>query len=164
MIGHQPVMTQLRFSDDALLKHAETYVNDGWDALDVPDFLSAGRLAREALSLSPYSIDAYTIIAHTESVPAVRISLLQEGVRKGRRFVKPSLSGHRDVGFWQISAARSWFRAAQFLAIELWERGAEQDRIEAVGLLRELLRLDRQDDIGARFLAYGWFPAQGNWT
>lgn len=107
------------------------------------------KLAREALAISPDCADAYVLLAEeTAASPKEALRLYEQGVSAGRRAVGEQ-AFEEDAGhFWGILETRPYMRAlfgkAEALAV-LNRHDA------AIGVARELLRLNPGDNQGVRY-------------
>jgi len=142
---------------------ADALVDEGWEALDTGLNELAADKGRKALELSPWSVDAFVVLAHAERAAPVRIALLREGVRAGETVLADQLKAWRQNDYWLDLDTRPYMRAVHFLATELWARGIGGDRDEAARLVAKLLKLNPNDNQGVRMLAYGWYPLLGKW-
>lgn len=106
-------------------------------------------LARRALAISRDCADAYVLLAD-EAIPdeAEALSLLEEGVRAGERVLGKRIFREEAGNFWLIQDTRPYMRARFTLALHLHRRG-ERDR--ATGIFTDLLRLNPNDNQGARY-------------
>jgi tetratricopeptide (TPR) repeat protein len=129
------------------LDRAQDIIYDAWEA---PNAKQRAALARKALALSPHCADAYVILAEIAPAgSAERLDLYRQGVAAGQAALGPE-TFDRDVGhFWGLLETRPYMRARCGLGVTLWDRG-EFD--EAVGHLRDLLRLNPGDNQGIRYL------------
>lgn len=142
---------------------AGDHLDAAWEALDDEETEIAATHARKALTLAPDEIDAYALLAEIAATPAEKQALLREAVRIGTKewsacFRKPS-----DTAFWLSLDTRPYMRAVHSLAIALWETGAPDKRLEAVGFAQHLLRLNPNDNQGMRFLLLAWLPIVDQW-
>jgi tetratricopeptide (TPR) repeat protein len=138
-------------------------VDEGWDALDSGLNEIAADKARKALELDPLAVDAFVVLAHSDDSRAVRIAVLREGVRNGEIVLAEHLKSWRQADFWLDLDTRPYMRAVHYLGLELWERDSGDDREEATKLIAHLLKINPNDNQGARMLAYGWYPMLGKW-
>lgn len=142
---------------------AGDHLDAAWEALDDENTKAATEHARKALNLAPDEIDAYVLLAEIAATAAEKQALLREAVRIGTRewsacFRKPS-----DTSFWLSLGTRPYMRAVHSLAIALWDTGAADKCLEAVGLAKHLLRLNPNDNQGMRFLLLAWLPIVDQW-
>lgn len=111
------------------------------------------QLAREALDLSPDCADAYVLLAeHARSQKEGR-RLYEQGVAAGQRALGPRAFDEYVGHFWGVLETRPYMRARLGLAEALWAGGL---RDEAVDHLREMLRLNPNDNQGIRYILAGF--------
>mgnify|MGYP003387911476 CR=1 FL=1 len=143
---------------------AGEHLDAAWEALDSEESEIAATHARKALTLAPDEIDAYSLLAEIAATAAEKQALLREAVRIGTHewsacFRKPS-----ETSFWLSLGTRPYMRAVHSLSIVLWDTGAADKRLEAVGFARHLLRLNPNDNQGIRFLLLAWLPIVHQWA
>jgi tetratricopeptide (TPR) repeat protein len=110
-------------------------------------------LARRALELWPDGADAYVLLAENAGSRKDALRLYQQGVEAGERALGPEVFA-RDAGhFWGLLETRPYLRARLGLAHALWTAGR---RPEAVEHLRDLLRLNPNDNQGVRYTLAGY--------
>ncbi|HOI56413.1 MAG TPA: hypothetical protein PLP01_14290, partial [Phycisphaerae bacterium] len=106
-------------------------------------------LAREAIRLCPDCADAYVILAEASSDAAKAMGLYAKAVEVGRRALGEA-PFKEDVGrFWGIQSTRPFMRALMGLAMA---QAHANDLAGAVGTYQELLRLNPNDNQGARHM------------
>lgn len=118
------------------------------DARDAEGRLQAKRV-RQALALSPDCADAWVILGDSASTPEVALERYERGVEAGARAIGAERFAALEGEFWGQLDTRPYMRARLALAQTLWGLGREED---ALGHYRELLRLNRGDDQGVRYL------------
>ena len=125
-----------------------------YDAWELSDKRARIALARKALEISDRCADAYVLLALETARDIVEERLLcGQGVAAGERAVGPE-AFERDVGrFWGILDTRPYMRARQALAHVLWRLG---ERDAAIAHLRDMLRLNPNDNQGVRHVLVGW--------
>ncbi len=108
------------------------------------------KLAKKALQIYPYNADAYLILAEDSAVSLPKQkALLLKGLEAGEKSLDPDLF-QNDIGhFWGILETRPYMRVKSALAQCLWELGEQED---ALNHLRELLKLNPNDNQGIRYL------------
>jgi tetratricopeptide (TPR) repeat protein len=116
-------------------------------------------LARRALELSPDCADAYVLLAEATGDPREARALYEQGVRAGERALGPAAFRDDAGHFWGILETRPYMRARHGLAEVLWHLG---EREEAIGHLRDLLRLNPGDNQGLRYTLATWLLAAGD--
>jgi tetratricopeptide (TPR) repeat protein len=106
------------------------------------------RLAHEALEISPDCADAYVLLAEHAPTRKQALRLWEEGVAAGERALGPESFKEATGHFWGVLETRPYMRAREGLASSLWTAGR---RDEAVEHLREMLRLNPNDNQGVRY-------------
>lgn len=137
---------------------AETFIDQAWEA---PTPAKRAAYARKALAIDPDAIDAYVALALSMETLAEQIALLREGVRIGAQRWTAEIKRPSKAHFWSDIDTRPYMRAVHNLALALWQRG---ERAEAAGLADLLVRLNPNDNQGARYLGLAWHPVLGDWT
>jgi tetratricopeptide (TPR) repeat protein len=114
------------------------------------------RLAEAALDLWPDCADAYFLLAGYAPTRKSALELYEKAVAAGERALGPR-AFREDAGhFWGILETRPYMRARLGLAETLWTCGR---RDEAVGHLRDMLRLNPNDNQGLRYTLAAWLLA-----
>jgi tetratricopeptide (TPR) repeat protein len=136
------------------LARAQDLVYEAWEA---PTRREAVRLAEEALRVCADCADAYNLLVEVKATsPAEARAYYEAGMRAGERALGPE-PFRDDVGhFWGLLSTRPYMRARQGLALTLWKMG---ERLDAIGHLRELLRLNPNDNQGNRHVLLDWLLA-----
>jgi tetratricopeptide (TPR) repeat protein len=107
------------------------------------------QLARQALEICADCADAYVILAEQSGTREDALDRYSQGVAAGARALGAE-AFVRDVGhFWGIASTRPYMRAVFGLAETLGRLGRDA---EAVDQYQELLRLNPDDNQGARYL------------
>ncbi len=127
------------------MEEAQDLADEAWDARGRRRRL----LARRALGLWPDCADAYVILAEMEPEAETRRGLYAQGVAAGERALGPRMFEEATGSFWRILETRPYMRARFGLAQTL----LDLEEVEgAIGHLRDLLRLNPNDNQGARDL------------
>jgi tetratricopeptide (TPR) repeat protein len=105
-------------------------------------------LALRAISISKDCADAYAILADAEQDSAEALRLLEEGVRAGERMLGKRMFRECAGDFWLIFETRPYMRVRFALALFLRDMG---DRDRAIDIFTDLLRLNPNDNQGARY-------------
>ena len=127
-------------------------------ALEAYDPRRREALAREALAAWPDAVEAYVILAEQAGSDRAALPLFEQAVAAGERALGAA-TFRDDVGhFWGILETRPYMRAREGLAVSLWSVGR---RDEAIGHLKELLRLNPNDNQGVRYTLAGWLANLG---
>jgi tetratricopeptide (TPR) repeat protein len=127
------------------MEEAQDLIDEAWEARGRRRRL----LARRALGLWPDCADAYVILAEMEAEGETRRGLYAQGVAAGERALGPEMFEEETGRFWQILETRPYMRARFGLAHTLLDLEEVED---AIGHLRDLLRLNPNDNQGARDL------------
>ena len=110
------------------------------------------QIARDALAIDPDCADAYVLLAEHTPGRKERLGLYEKAVAAGERALGEAFE--RTVGhFWGVVETRPYMRARLGFAGSLWEFAR---RDEAVGHLKEMLRLNPNDNQGARYTLAGY--------
>lgn len=139
------------------LDQAQDLIYEAWES---PSRIKRLALAKEALRISPYCAAAYNLMAKESDVLQEKTQLYVKALEVG----KISL-GERcfqeDVGFfWGLVETRPYMRALNGLAECHWKAGRLAETIE---LYREMLRLNPNDNQGARYPLISCLLEEGRW-
>jgi tetratricopeptide (TPR) repeat protein len=124
-----------------------------YEAFDTGDPEERVRLARQALALWPDCADAYVILAEQAPSRKAALELYEQGVAAGERALGEETFREQAGHFWLLLPTRPYMRARYGLAESLWMAGR---RDEAVAHLRDLLRLNPNDNQGLRYTLAAW--------
>lgn len=105
-------------------------------------------LARQALALWPDCADAYVILAESAAGPSRALPLYEAAVAAGARALGEECFRQCAGHFWGLVETRPYMRALLGLSETLVALGRVDD---AVAQLRELLRLNPNDNLGGRY-------------
>ncbi len=106
-------------------------------------------LARRALEISPDCADAWSMLAADEAKSLKRaLRYARKGVAAGKRALGEKFFEEEVGNFWSIVEARPYMRALMILAELLW---VAEKADEAMELYQEMLRLNPDDNQGARY-------------
>jgi tetratricopeptide (TPR) repeat protein len=131
----------------APLDQAQELIYRAWEE---PGKRERKKLARQALELSADCADAYVILAEDNTETLVEALIYYEaGVQAGRRAIGEKMFAEETGYFWGILETRPYMRARGGLANTLWELGRRQ---EAIDHYWEMLRLNKQDNQGIRYI------------
>jgi tetratricopeptide (TPR) repeat protein len=119
-----------------------------YDAMDAEGRLQVKR-ARQALAISADCADAWVILAEAASTPEMALERYQQAVAAGVRAIGPDRFESLAGEFWGNLDTRPYMRARLGLAQTLRALGHDED---AVSHLRELLRLNPNDNQGVRYV------------
>ncbi|MBL8793133.1 MAG: tetratricopeptide repeat protein [Planctomycetia bacterium] len=124
-----------------------------YQAFDAPSPQSRIELARKALRISADCADAHVVLGEHAGGPKAALEHFERGVAAGERALGP-VNFELAVGrFWSVLETRPYMRARERLAHALWDLGRRE---EAVEHLREMLRLNPNDNQGIRYTLAGW--------
>lgn len=129
------------------LKQAQDLIYEAWEASTAKRRIA---LAEKALALSPLCADAYVVLAqHAKRGSDKEFDLWRRGVEAGKKALGEVAFTECVGEFWGILETRPYMRARCGLVRALWARGA---RGEAIDHLRDMLRLNPNDNQGARYV------------
>ncbi|MBP7862601.1 hypothetical protein KA183_13035 [bacterium] len=121
-----------------------------WKAFEAPSKKKRIALAKEALKISDDCADAYVLLAEMTDSGSEMISYYRQGVEAGKRAISELLEKDpASFPFWQMLETRPYMRALAGLASALHASG---DVEESMALWKELLRLNPNDNQGARYI------------
>ncbi len=122
-------------------------------AYQEPDEARRVELADAALAAWPDCADAYVLLAEHASNRKAAAVLYEKGVAAGERAIGPEMFRQAEGHFWGVLETRPYMRARLGLAHVLWTTAR---RDEAVRHLQDLLRLNPNDNQGARYTLAGF--------
>lgn len=129
------------------LDRAQELIYDAWEASTAKRRIA---LAEKALAISPLCADAYVLLAeHAKRGSDKELDLWRRGVETGKKALGEAAFEEYAGEFWGFLETRPYMRARFGLARTLWARGV---RGEAIDHLRDLLRLNPNDNQGARYV------------
>src|SRR5258708_1559514 len=129
------------------LDRAQDVIYEAWDAATPKRRVE---LAAKALAISPLCADAYVLLGeHAEPGSPEQLECYRRGVAAGEAALGEAAFIEDAGHFWGLLETRPYMRARLGLAQLLWGRGA---RDEALAHFREMLRLNRGDNQGVRYL------------
>jgi tetratricopeptide (TPR) repeat protein len=129
------------------LDRAQELIYDAWEASTAKRRIA---LAEKALSVSPLCADAYVLLAeHAKRGSDEELDLWRRGVETGKKALGEAAFEEYAGEFWGFLETRPYMRARFGLARALWARGV---RGEAIDHLRDILRLNPNDNQGARYV------------
>ncbi|MGD9641565.1 MAG: SEC-C metal-binding domain-containing protein [Elusimicrobiales bacterium] len=118
------------------------------------------QLARQALEISQDCADAYNLLAEEAAVSdEEELELYRKGEAAGARALGGELT-ELSGELWGHLTARPYMRAKAGIAYSLWELGR---RAEAEEALYELLRLNKNDNQGARYSLLAFHAEKHQW-
>ena len=133
---------------DPKRERAEDTLDQGLDSLEQGDEEEAGRYFFKSIEIDPTYTDGYN---HLANIAWRKEDWKQaEGLyQKALEFAEPEVKGIPKGGFWGILESRPYMRALHGLALTAWK----QSRLkEAIGIFTQMLKLNPNDNQGARYL------------
>jgi tetratricopeptide (TPR) repeat protein len=128
------------------LDEAQSLIYEAWNS----EGARKVELARRALELSADCADAFLILAQEEAQSReAALELYRKAYEAGRRALDPAVFEEAEGDFWAVMETRPYMRARLALAESLWDLGRKE---EALGHLRELIRLNPSDNQGVRYI------------
>ncbi len=124
-----------------------------YQAFEESDEDRRAQLAREALSIYPDCADAYVLLAEQARSRKEALALYEKAVAAGERAIGPKMFQQAAGHFWGVLETRPYMSARLGLAHVLWVLGR---RDEAVAHLRDMLRLNPNDNQGVRYTLAGF--------
>jgi len=106
-------------------------------------------LARKALKLSPYCVDAYNFLAQESRDTREQLELYERAIQAGKLLLGETFFQENKGHFWGLIETRPYMRAIHGYAETLWEVGR---RAEAISNYWEMLRLNPNDNQGIRYV------------
>lgn len=105
-------------------------------------------LAQQALAICPDCAEAYVLLGESAESLEEAIALFREGMAAGERALGAQTFQRHAGMFWGLVETRPYMRARMSLAQRLW---STRNLEEAVEHYQELLRLNPNDNQGARY-------------
>jgi len=138
---------------------AQELIYDAWESNNKRTRMS---LAKEALSLFPDCADAYNLLAEdaAKSMEEAK-EYYRRGMEAGRRALGEKIFKEDGGYFWGMLETRPYMRSRAGLMQCLWE---EENHDEAIGHARELLRLNRNDNQGIRYILITYLACLGRYA
>ena len=133
------------------LWQAQELMYEAWEARPKRDRIT---LAKRALAISDLCADAYILLAEEAAKNIIEEKHWYElAVDAGRKALGEELFEDGEGDFWLILETRPYMRARAGLAECLWQLGERED---AVSHLKEMLRLNPNDNQGMRYILKSW--------
>jgi len=131
----------------AALDRAQEIIYDAWEASTAKRRVA---LAEKALATSPLCADAYVLLAeHAKQGSDRELDSWRRALEAGEKALGKDGFDEYAGHFWGFLETRPYMRARLGLAVALWRRGV---RDEAIDHLREMLRLNPNDNQGVRYI------------
>ena len=133
--------------DDLQLRQAQQFIRQAWETDDPHKRV---KLARKALSISKYCVDAYVLLGDDLAVDNhEKLTYYQQGVEAGEKFLGSTYFEENEGHFWGFVETRPYMRALAGVSNCLWVIG---EREEAIEILHRMLTLNPGDNQGIRYL------------
>ncbi len=130
-----------------------------WDEMNPAQRI---QLARQALERSPDCAEAYNLLAENLAVnQGQELKYYQKAVEAGRRAVGEAFIEEHRGRLWQEVPARPYLRGLAGVTRVLWGLGRRE---EAMRNFKELLALDEQDALYARYGLQFLYLELGQWA
>lgn len=140
------------------VQFAQNIMYEAWEAESSEERI---KLAKEALSISPDCADAYNLLAEeTAKTFEEAKELYQKGVDAGRRALGEKIFKESSGHFWGHTPTRPYMRSRAYLMECLWKLG-EHD--EAISHAKEILKLNRSDNQGIRYVLIAYLAELGRY-
>lgn len=137
---------------------AQDIMYEAWEADSQKERV---KLAKEALSISPDCADAYNLLAEEEAGSLEEAkTFYQKGVEAGRRALGEEIFREKDPHFWGYTPTRPYMRSCFGLMECLWMLGEHDEAIEDA---RGMLKLNKNDNQGIRYILIGYLADLQRW-
>ena len=132
----------------ALLSRAQDIMYDAWESGDRCESIA---MAKKALAVSDLCADAWVEVAYETSDIVEARELYERAAAAGKEAIRLELGPDAFTdyagNFWRILPTRPYMRAVAGLSDLMWDMG---EREESITLIREMLRLNPNDNQGMR--------------
>ncbi|HDS05661.1 MAG TPA: hypothetical protein ENN95_01340, partial [Deltaproteobacteria bacterium] len=119
------------------------------------------KLAKRALIIFPDCADAYNLLAEVAAKSLEEAKeYYRKGMEAGRRALGEKIFKEDSGYFWGLLETRPYMRSRAGLMQCLWEEGNHD---EAIGHARELLRLNKNDNQGIRYVLITYLACLGRY-
>jgi len=129
-------------------EQAEDTLGQGLDLLEQGDEGEAGRYFFKSIEIDPTYADGYN---HLANIAWRKEDWKQaEGLyQKALELAEPEVKSIPKGGFWGILESRPYMRALHGLGLTAWKQSRLED---AIGIFKQMLKLNPNDNQGARYL------------
>jgi tetratricopeptide (TPR) repeat protein len=143
---------------DSKRERAEDTLDQGLDLLEQGEEEEAGRYFFKSIEIDPTYADGYN---HLANIAWRKGDWKQaEGLyRKALEFAEPEVKDIPQGGFWGILESRPYMRALHGLGLTAWKQGRLE---EAIGIFKQMLKLNPNDNQGVRYLMGTIYHQMGN--
>lgn len=132
----------------ALLTRAQDIMYDAWESGDRDERIA---MAKEALAVSGLCADAWIEVAYETSDIVEAREFYERAAAAGKEAIRLELGPDAFTdyagNFWGVLLTRPYMRAVAGLSDLMWDMG---EREESIALMREMLRLNPNDNQGMR--------------
>jgi len=139
------------------VEFAQDIMYDAWEADSHEERL---KLAKEALSISLDCADAYNLLAEEAQTLEEARDCYQKAVEAGRRALGEKIFKEKNPHFWGYLPTRPYMRARAGLMNCIWILGEPDEAIEHA---RAMLRLNKNDNQGIRYILIAYLTDCGRW-
>lgn len=144
--------------DDLQLRRAQQFIRQAWEEDDPQERVA---LARKALSVSKYCVDAYVLLGDDFALSnQERLTFYQQGVEAGEKFLGSTYFKENEGHFWGYIETRPYMRALSGVSYCLWVLG---EREKAIETLRRMIRLNPGDNQGIRYFLLHTLLEEGSY-
>lgn len=145
-------------SSKSAVQFAQDIVYEAWETQSKKERI---RLAKEALSVSSDCGDAYNLLAEEEAKTLEEaLELYRQGMEAGRRALGKKFFKENKGHLWGHIEARPYMRSCAGYMECLWQLGKYE---EAITEAEKMLRLNKNDNQGIRYILAGYLLALGRY-
>jgi len=138
------------------VERAQEIMYDAWESESARE---RTKLAKKALSVSPDCADAYNLLAEEEDHTLQEAKELYcRGIEAGERALGKKIFKEYKGHFWGYFPSRPYMRSRAGLMRCLWELG---EHAEAIGHAKEMLKLNKNDNQGIRYILVAYLTELG---
>lgn len=139
-------------------EQAEDILDQGLEFLDQGDEEKAGRYFFKSIEIDPTYADGYN---HLGNIAWRKGDWKQAEslYRKALECAEPEVKDIPEGGFWGILETRPYMRALHGLGLTAWKQGRLE---EAIKIFQQMLKLNPNDNQGARYLLGPVYHQMGN--
>ena len=143
---------------DSKRERAEETLDQGLDLLEQGDEEEAGRYFFKSIEIDSTYADGYNHLANIAWRKGDRKQA--EGLyRKALEFAEPEVKDIPKGEFWGILESRPYMRALHGLGLTAWKQGSLEG---AIGIFKQMLKLNPNDNQGVRYLMGPIYHQMGN--
>ncbi len=139
-------------------ERAEDTLDQGLDLLEQGDEEEAGRYFFKSIEIDPTYADGYNHLANI-AWRKEDWKQAEDLYQKALEFAEPEVKDIPKGGFWGILESRPYMRALHGLGLTAWKQSRLED---AIGIFKQMLKLNPNDNQGARYLMGPLYHQLGN--